>query len=272
MKNPYVISCELDLVSSELVKGDSIEGFRENLDAELSAMGKEVTWVSTQTIRSGLSRGISRTKLPVVSLDDRYIMSAASCYLGISRGVDPLLNDEGYVPRSGYPNVERQLAEVSRLGGEIVLTDDVLFSGEMITWLSRALQDYNVRIGAIVVGVAMREGIVKLELGGIPVESAVIYEAVDDELCERDFAVVPGSGRRVSQLDVNALYFDTEYGRPEKWASLPPDSTAGFMINSIERSMSLLEDVPMQVLGGFYGYGVDGQAQERLAARIRSLT
>ena len=121
MEKPYVISAELDLATADLeqiVKRDSIEGFRESLDADLRAMGKETLWVPSNPIRTGLQKAITRTNLPVLSLDDRYV-SSADQYLGISRGIDPLLNDEGYVARCGHPTIENQLPSTYKLGGEV---------------------------------------------------------------------------------------------------------------------------------------------------------
>ena len=68
MEKPYVISAELDLATADLeqiVKRDSIEGFRESLDADLRAMGKETLWVPSNPIRTGLQKAITRTNLPV---------------------------------------------------------------------------------------------------------------------------------------------------------------------------------------------------------------
>ena len=274
MEKPYVISAELDLATADLeqiVKRDSIEGFRESLDADLRAMGKETLWVPSNPIRTGLQKAITRTNLPVLSLDDRYV-SSADQYLGISRGIDPLLNDEGYVARCGYPTIENQLRRTYKLGGEVMLVDDVLFSGEMVAWLADALKPYGVKIGAVVVGIAIAEGIEKLEAEGIEVCALSVFDEVEDEICERDFAIVPGSGRRIDALAVNSLYFDTQNGRPEKWASITPDAANTFCVNSLCRSMGLLQpDVSMQTLGKFFGYGPEGNAIDQIARRMEKI-
>jgi hypothetical protein len=275
MENPYVISAELDLAGNNLdqkIKQESIETFRENLDADLRAMGKDTLWVPSSTIKAGLEKAVANTNLPVVSLDHRYV-SSGDYYLGISRGVNALLNDNGYASRLSYPSIQNQLRGASTLGGEIVLFDDVLFSGEMVSWLSDSFKSYGVRVGAVIVGIAIREGIEKLEAEGIRVEATEIFEEVEDEICERDFAVVPGSGRRIDSLNSSALYFDRDYGKPVSWASLTEDSVEDFCVNSIERSMDLLRpDTPMTALGNFFGYGTKGTAVDQLQLRLRSLS
>jgi len=271
MGNPYVISAELDLATADLgqiVKKDSVEGFRESLDADLRAMGKETLWVASSTIQNGLELAIAKTNLPVVSLDDKYVSSAAQ-YLGISRGVDPLLNDDGYVARRGYPCIEEQLKGVLSLGKEVMLVDDVLFSGEMVAWLADSLRPYGVKIGAVVVGIAIQEGIDKLKLEGMEVSASEVFSEVEDEICERDFAVVPGSGRRINALASNALYFDKDNGKPEQWASITAGVADSFCVNSLRRSVDILQPaVPMQALGKFLGYGTNGNAVEQIVRRL----
>jgi hypothetical protein len=275
MGNPYVISAELDLATADLeqiVNQNRIESFREGVDADLRAMGKDIRWVPSSTIRRNLARAIATTNLPVISLDDRYV-SSASQYLGISRGIDPLLNDDGYVARRGYPSIKEQLGKTSSLRKEVMLVDDVLFSGEMIAWLSDSFRPYGVRIGAVAVGIAIQEGIDKLALEGIEVQAAEVFDEVEDEICERDFAVVPGSGRCIDALAANALYFDTKNGKPDRWASISPSSTETFCVSSLKRSIDLLQrDVPMELLGKFLGYGTGGDAASQITTRLGEIS
>ncbi len=275
MDNPYVISAELDLATADLgqiVNQERIEDFRESLDADLRAMDKDTLWVPSGVMQSGLERAIATTRLPVISLDDRYV-SSANQYLGISRGIDPSLNDDGYVARRGYPSIEEQLGKTSSLGKEVMLVDDVLFSGEMVAWLSDSLRPYGVRIGAVAVGIAIQEGIDKLAIEGIEVQAAEVFDEVEDEICERDFAVVPGSGRRINALAANALYFDTKNGKPDRWASISPSSTETFCVSSLKRSIDLLQrGVPMEVLGKFLGYGTNGDAASQITNRLGEIS
>ena len=274
MGNPYVISAELDLANAELeqiVRPEAIDGFRESLDADLRSMGKETLWVPSSTMQSGLEQVIAQTALPVVSLDDRYV-SSADQFLGISRGVKPqrttdyplmqsgaplwptTLVDDGYVPRRGYPAIDEQLDKVSSLGKEVLLVDDVLFSGEMVAWLADALRQRGVKIGAVAVGIAIGEGIEKLEAENIEVTASEIFDEVEDEICERDFAVVPGSGRRIESFRSNVLYFDAEYGKPEQWASIPGKSVGEFAVRSFGRAAELIaKGTPISALGEFRG-------------------
>jgi len=271
MEKPYVISQELDLpgVSREQVNLNEIDNFRADLDAELTAMGRNTYWVNSDVISKDINKILNYTKLPVVSLDSRYVQSADQ-YLGISRGVDQALNDVGYVPRANYPPVQDQLDSISKLGREIVLVDDVVYSGEMMEWLAAELAKRDVKVGAVVCGIAMYDGLAKLIENDIDVYGGTLFEAVEDEICERDFAIVTGSGRRVDSLNANALYFDPLYGKPQQWASIPAEATDEFYINSLLRSAKLLrDDVQMESIGKFVGYSGQGNAKQRIAERLK---
>lgn len=253
MEKPYVISAELDLIDSPFIKPNQIDNFRQSLDDNLRAIGKNTRWISSDTLQRGIRQRIARTNLPVISLDDRYVNSADG-WIGISRGVTPELNDDGYVPRVGYSTVSDQLDAIAGIGREVILADDVLYSGEMTAWLADELQQRGVIVRSVLAGIAIREGIEKLATYAIDVDAVEIFDDVEDELCERDFAVVPGSGRRIASLGANALYFCTRFGRPTQWASIPAESSALFAEASYRRSAILLEpNTSLRSIGSFYG-------------------
>lgn len=261
MKKPYVISAELDTTAvrnSQIINQDRLEDFRESLDTDLCTMGKETVWVGSNELQNGLAGFVKNTRLPVVSLDDRYVPTTTK--LGISRGVDSNLIDTGYVSRDSYPTLEQQFASIKSIGREIVIADDVLFSGEMIAWLAEKLKQQDIKIGAVVCGIAIREGIEKIATLGIDVSAVREFDTVDDEICERDFAVVPGSGRRMADSAKNALYFDPTYSNPEQWASIPRSQIRDFAVRNYQRAANLLQPaVPLRDIGSFFGLP-DGNA------------
>ena len=267
MEKPYVISEELDIIDADYIQKNKIDEFRESLDDDLRSMGKNTTWVSSNELRQGMNNIIAKTRLPIASLDDRYVTSADG-WIGMSRGVDGNLNDIGYLPRVGYLSIARQLDEIASIGDEIVVVDDVVFSGEMICKLKEELQKRNVKIGAVACGILIGEGAEKLQDAGINIEAVRVFDEVDDELCERDFAVVAGSGRRVKSPAVNALYICNEFGKPTEWASIPSPYVNEFAYNSYIRSKGLIKpDAEMQDIGRFYGFDSRGNARVTLGSR-----
>lgn len=271
MNKQYVISAELDRLDPDWIDMSALARFRENLEADLNGMGKSPLWVSSNTIQSGLKRKIEVSGLPVVSLDDKYV-EAADLYLGFSRGVDQRLIDTGYVPRVGYRPIANQIdAILPKLGTEIILVDDVVYSGNMIAWLVDELAKQGVTAKSVICGIAIDEGIDNVAALGIDIDPVISFCNVDDEICERDFAVVPGSGRRIAELAANALYFDNVYGRPTDWASIPAKYAAAFCVNSLERNIQLLKpNIPMQRVGTIFGYEQDGTVREQIYNRLEA--
>ena len=271
MEKPYVISAELDSATAEYINKKNLENARESLDADLRAMGKTTQWVSSTDMRRAIAKSID-TRLPVVSLEESYV-DAPDTRLGISRGVDSSLRDIGYISRSSsYAPLASQIDQVARLGNEIQVVDDVVFSGEMLEWLSMELRKRQVTIGRGVCGIAIQEGINKLEELSIPVQAGVVYDDVDDEICERDLFITKGSGRKVKGIGVSALYFDQIYGRPTTWASIPAKDEGWFCVNSLERSLTLLDpSVALSRVGSFLGYSSDDSTQQAIQKRLDQL-
>lgn len=271
MEKPYVISAELDLDSpdmNQLLRKGVIDSSRESLDSDLKAVGKNPVWVPSTALRRGMRRNVTTSSLPLISLDDRYLPKSSGS-MGISRSVTRMLDDEGYAPRQGYMSIGYQLDKAAQLGSELQIADDVVFSGDMIVWLNEQLLRRSSKISRVVCGIAIGEGIKRLTEQGIDVDPIYVYDEVDDELCERDLFVVPGSGRRIIENSTNALYFDNRYGRPEQWASIPSDSAKDFCRNSLLRSRELLKpSVKMQQIGKFNGYNQTGDAASVLTERI----
>ncbi|MFE7797984.1 hypothetical protein [Nocardia sp. NPDC057440] len=190
-----------------------------------------------------------------MSLDRRYV-STADMYFGISRAVDPGFDDAGYDARLGYPSLDNQFDDLARRygGGAVVIADDVLFSGRMTLMLDRELAKRNVRLAAALCGIAIGNGVNRLGDAGIPTESVISFTAVDDEVCERDFTVLAGSGRKVYGEQLSAVYFDDRFGRPSDWASIPQDAAPKFCLQNLLRNRKLLRaDAPFPRFVGYAG-------------------
>lgn len=271
MEKPYVISGEFDLSGNsqrDIIQLNKLEQVRGSLIDDLEGMGKSVAWVPGEAIARGMNKYLDQSRLPVISLDEVYVPSPDG-KIGLSRGINSNLDDIGYVPRVGYGSVQGQFDAIAARNSEIQLADDVIFSGEMMTWVVSEFEKRCVRVGRVVCGVAIGEGIAALDDIGIPVESVYSFDDVEDELCERDLFVTRGSGRRISQDQGNALYFDDQNGRPEQWASIPARYVERFCANSLQRSLELLRpEVTIDAIGAFYGYETTGRAADVLRARL----
>lgn len=272
-KLPYIISGDLDMPGEKTrgIEPCRLAEFRACLTNDLEKQGKLVSWIESGEIRDYFRQNTRRSRLPVLSIDDRYIPAGTSL-LGLSRAVSSSLDDEGIAARAGFRSVEEQLNAIAAVQKEIMLVDDVIFSGDMAVWVVDQLAVRDIKVKQVVAGIAIKEGMEKIAGKGIDVAALYSYEWVEDEVCERDFAFVPGSGRRMASSGANALYWDAAYGRPPEWASIRPDAALDFTASSLERSLRLLKpDTTMGWVGRMNGYATDGLAANALRQRMEVL-
>lgn len=264
---PYVISEDLETAGSYVEQGQ-LDNFRDTLVADLESIGKTVDWVSFSAIKNGIQKLVKGTNLPILTLDNRYLdADGVDASFGMSRAVSRDLEDAGYDPRVGYVGETEQLDRIKQQlsGQEVVVVDDVLFSGENISWTIDKLAQIDVRVAAIVGGVVIGEAAHLLAERGVELEYVRSYEDVDDEVCERDFAFVYGSGRKLTGEQATALYFDPQYGKPAQWASIPQESTISFFEKNLDRNRSLLSgSVRLGDIGNFLGYDSDLTVEENI--------
>ena len=195
--------------------------------------GTTVEVVPTRHLISGITDHIAETAMHVMSMDRAYIdgEEGVDSFLDVTRAVDSqLVSLEGMVARPGYPSIEKQLEQFrTEENTPICVVDDVLFSGECVKEVVERLATVNRQVKKVIVGIGVKEGIDAIEgLPGHDIEVACVetYEAVMDEVCERDFvAGSPMSGRTLVARDgsTSAVPYFPKFGSAS-WASIPEES------------------------------------------------
>jgi hypothetical protein len=157
--------------------------------------------------------------------------------------VDENFNDIGLKPRPGYPPIDVQL-DSFRLGktSPVALLDDVVFTGDGITSLAKQLAERGRPVVKLISGIGITEGMQLLRMGGVDAQCVKEYEAVIDEICQRDFvAGAPMSGRTL--LDAQGRFWSAPYfnpfGDPIKWASIPEAASDDFSDFCLEQSIAI---------------------------------
>lgn len=208
----------------------------------------DVEVVQQDELRNGMLHLMSGNELPAISLDRAYLTdNEVDGYIDMTRAVDANFNDLGIRPRPGSAPLAQQLNAL-RTSSEspIVLVDDVIFSGEGAVDISKSLAEVNRPVKLIIAGIAIAEGIERLNEAGIEVACVREYEDVADEVCERDFlAAVPMSGRTV--LGENGDHWSAPYfepfGNAEKWASIPGETAPAFSRFCLSQSVELWSEI-----------------------------
>jgi len=251
---PYVISEDIEVLLKEWAKmrnfkipsENYFKKLREEFKRKLEEIfGKgNVDMVSSQELRGEMQKLIYQTGLPAVSMDRVYIRTSPS--IEVSRIVDDFLNDCGIGSRFGAPPLQEQLFKVKERFKEIVLVDDVIFSGKVISEILLSLNKLGVKVPIVVAGITIGEGAEILkEKTGAEILTVRYYKEVIDEICERDFYPgVPLSGRLMttSSIEIGVPYL-LPFGKPCEWASIPKERVKEFSQFCLEQTIKLWETI-----------------------------
>lgn len=252
---PYVVSGDINLLLQEWAKKRGFtlpsQGFlnmlRNNFTSYMTGLFKEFEFVPEDDLVEGLCKIVSETGLQPVSLDRVYFRSPFS--LDITRLVDEQGSSKGLGKRPGTESLLRQFRSLREKGiDEVVLVDDVVFTGDLLLKTKRLLQKMRIDVPYICTGIAIGEGVKLLNSEGVGVKWVRYYNDVIDEVCERDFYPgVPYSGRSLINRqgqNVGVPYLKP-FGKPDQWASIPMDRQKEFSDFCIEQTQKLFSEIEL---------------------------
>lgn len=248
MHKPYVVSADLSLVLKSWAKRNcytlpSAEFF-DQMRGEFSCFMRRIfpsfEIVPELEIRDGLRSLINQSGLHPVSLDKVYVECSSN--LEITRGVNSENKDQGLFHRTGAPLLRNQLRRLSGLK-EVVLVDDVVYSGSLLDRVIRCLSYYGVKVPLVCAGIGISEGLRRINAER-EIWCVRAYEEVIDEICERDFFPgVPFGGRLlIGHHNVGVPYI-LPFGKPGAWASIPMGSEVPLSKKCIELTRRLFGEI-----------------------------
>lgn len=248
---PYVVSADIKILLGKWAdrKGYTLPGseFFSKLRQDFSVYMKRIfpgfELVSEEELTSGLKELVESSGLLPISLDRVYYSTFPN--IDIARRVDIDKQDKGLGKRADAISLLEQFKRLRSLGvGEVVLVDDVIFTGDLIRRISSVMEGFGLKVKAVCTGIGVGEGIDALKNGGQEVRCVRSYADVIDEICERDFYPgVPLSGRLVrANGNIGAPYI-LPFGNPGKWASIPEEWQLTFSRFCIERTIKLFEAI-----------------------------
>jgi hypothetical protein len=182
-------------------------------------------------------------QLTVVSMDGVYFRSKHT--IAVNRSVDRLGNDAGLKPRPGALSFEEQISLLRRNGlTEIVLVDDVIFSGNQMSSVIRKLAKAGVQVNRVLSGVSVGMGERRLRKIGVECSSVCFFPEVTDEICQRDLLPgIPRSGRTVAGAGNVGMPYILPFGNPGKWASIPKAHQEKFSRQCTGLAIDLFEGI-----------------------------
>lgn len=249
MNGPYVVSADIYLLLKKwasaknftLPPTDFFAKLRSDLRDKLAAIFARVDLLTEDKLQEGLRSLMASEWRPVVSLDRVY--TEAQFTLELTRAVNARGDDLGLVNRFGTPTLERQLEPLRDLK-EVVLVDDVIFSGDLFVKVIDRLAEIGVKVGGAYAGVGIGPGLDKIRDHGIQARCVYEYSEVIDEICERDFYPgVPLSGRLVAGNGNISLPYILPFGRPGAWASIPDECQKDFSEFCWRQTIALFSEI-----------------------------
>lgn len=249
--HPYVVSEDIQVLLREWAGNRGFvlpeEGFfhslRDELGARMRGMFQGCDLVSEYELTDGIARLVRGSGLSPLSLDRAYYRSQSS--LDITRLVDLDGNDKGLVGRPETPSLINQFVALKeRRVYEVVLVDDVVFSGDVADRVIKLLAKIGIQVPIVVAGIGIREGVERLTDLGKEVHCVRTYGEVIDEVCERDFFPgVPLSGRLLSKRKNMGIPYILPFGNPHRWASIPIEHEKPFSRFCIEQTVLLFKEI-----------------------------
>lgn len=184
--------------------------------------------------------------IPIVTLDKIYLEPDEQYifFLDCTR-----VNGTNEIVSRKSESLDSQIKRITEVlpSKEIILADDVVFSGSVLRSIIKRFSDYGIKVVGIISSICSYEGYEYFNKSlkyGIKTK-VLMLEDVIDQICERDFYFgVAGSGIMISTGDgmYKAPYFKP-YGNPYERASIPLEYVDFFSRGCLERSLYLWEDM-----------------------------
>lgn len=253
----YVVSEDVNLlVKQELarleikenIKPVFFENLRKKMKKKLEDIfgKKKVVFIPAKEMRKGMEKLIEEESdgKQTVFLD-RVYFPEKELHLDITRSVDKSLQEREETERFFFPPIEDQIKQLAQKTKEVVLADDVIFSGKGAEKIIDFCRKQGIKISSFIAGISIGEGRERVEKAGVPVKTVFYFAKAIDEICERDFfAGIVMSGRNVfgQNRNTGAPYF-LPFGKPNEWASIPKEREEDFSKFCIEQSMEIWEEI-----------------------------
>jgi len=248
---PYVVSEDIRLLLQNWANQRDFNlpnfEFFSDIRGELKSYMKQIfnafELVSEVELLEGIKERVEKSRLFPVSLDRVYYNSEIS--LNITRFVEKSGQNRGLGGRVGAPNLLQQFRALKKSGvNEVVLVDDVIFTGDLIKRTGKLLEKMGIKVPLVCAGIGITNGIEELNGYGKEVSCVREYEDVIDEICERDFYPgVPMCGRSLQGNENVGVPYILPFGNPGRWASIPTEWQEPFSRFCIDQTIKLFEAI-----------------------------
>lgn len=229
-----------------------IRNLRENFSLCTNKIFDDVTIISEEEMLKRMDSMVDRYfgDIPIISLDKvySYCDEKNMMFLDCTR----MSGENELVSRNDVNNktsVKNQINIISKKlkNNEIILLDDVVFSGNVLKKIIEEFKKNNIEVVGIVSGICTTDSydyFTKNLKYGVS-SGYLLGEDVIDQICERDFyfgIAQSGISIRKNNEVYKAPYF-LPFGDPCERASIPKEYEQSFSNECIERSIELWNEI-----------------------------
>lgn len=184
--------------------------------------------------------------IPIVTLDKIYLEPDEEniYFLDCTR-----VNGTNEIISRKKESLDSQIERISKVlpSKEIILADDVVFSGSVLKNIIKRFREYGIQVVGIIASICSYNGYEYFNRNlkyGLKTKF-LMSDDVIDQICERDFYFgIAGSGIMISTDNgmLKAPYFKP-YGNPNERASIPLEYESFFSKGCLERSLYLWKEI-----------------------------
>ncbi len=233
-----------------------INDLRDDFKEEAKkAYEADVTIVSEEEMAYYMNQFVNNYKglIPIVSMDEIYIDCDEKNIFALDctrmTGQKKLVSRLNPLDVNGVSKQIERLANIfkRRDCNEVILVDDVVFSGSVISQISALFEEEDVKVVGVVTAISTEDAYVKFnkEMKYGMQCGYLMGQDVVDEICERDFyfgVAQSGMSILVNGKVYKAPYF-LPFGDPIARASVPEDKAESFSKSCVNRSYLLMKKI-----------------------------
>lgn len=242
-----------------------LQQLRQDFEKDVNRIFNNQTLIlSEENMLEGIEIAIADVfwRYPIISLDKIYLQPDEKhiIFLDATRlnGSSTLVS-RNHIQNPNYVNEQIQIISeklIQEGSTDIVLADDVVFSGVVLANIIEKFQQNNIHVIGIRSGISTSQAYTKFSQA-LPLGLKCGYlleENVIDQICERDFYFgIAQSGISVMEgLEVWKAPYFKPFGNPVERASIPPEFEIPFSNGCIERSISLWKEIEKNSESVFY--------------------
>lgn len=244
-----------------------IENVRRDFEKDAkNTYNTDVVIVSEEEMKYYMNKFIDmyRGYFPIVSMDEIYVDCDNRQVFSLDctrlTGSKELISRLNPLDKNNVKKQVKKLADKFKRKdiNQVVLADDVVFSGSVIKQISDMFLEQDVFVVGVLTAISTEDAYIKYNkemMLGLKCGYLMKKEVID-EICERDFyygIAQSGMSKLVDGKIYKAPYF-LPFGDPIERASVPEDKADYFSKSCIERSLVLLEEMQNRSKKTIYNY------------------